>query len=820
MKTLLFCLIFVLGTFFPAVGQDAGQNSEILVVSQDKFLRFHGHAGRTYFIQASDPLSHLRQWLWMPVIETGNDSDISYEVGGTDPKGFFRLVYSDVPKPAGVSLEDWDLDGDGLSNWDEITLHGTYPDKPDTDGDGMTDGWEVTHDLDPQNPNDAFDDPDGDGTDNREEHDQQTDPGNQADFPTQIWSVTAAASGSSSVWTSEIKKHTRKRNWNESTYSEPQEGSGHLAVAELKALVEGLTLPETLAEAKAEPDYIHYNESGASAHGHFHQSASSSEARQGNHTVTRVWVRMPAKAEQQTRQFIKVTSRNHPDADTVVESGTVTVTVPANQTESEYVDLTCDNIMVSGKDVITDVELLPVELYSDLNNDGQLTSADSGLVGKAYASGVSEDEKDKGTEFMFANDQLSNGAWDKEDSTTPGKPAGTDDDDAEELHINPGITEGEVWLDHPAITGLKFYRDKKCTQQINISTSSHFDLTPDNPFPDKVFMRAESVNFTDTSNPQVEGDLKLIIKPDGGDANGIEATKMRLTVIKDLGSQKYFHGVRDYIFENNTKTFTHHKNYGTSTRYRIVAMREESTEMFGLDTYDHVSDEPRLKGINAVKDNYFSDVIINGNQCFFSGAYFFGSMTDRCDGRLCVGRQILRPPSDDTHNPNLGGPGARYVGNSMGEPEIVDGVLAIPSHFTFATGQVPEGVPATSDHGIGGLAAKYDRAELQQSENQAIGRAFVTDPGKGVVFTATTYVGNPGKAISLAADAHRSGVQPLSGGAAGTWELLFLDGSSSVGLVLASPNGDQQIVIKGSKHDGNFYYINTYLLFECKRPRN
>jgi len=231
--------------------------------------------------------------------------------------------------------------------------------------------------------------------------------------------------------------------------------------------------------------------------------------------------------------------------------------------------------------------------------------------------------------------------------------------------------------------------------------------------------------------------------------------------------------------------------------------------------------------IDAVKANFNSDVIINGNQCYsnngipFTDYPYSGGMTNRCDGRLCVGTQILRPPSDDTHNPNLGGPGARYVGYTMGEPEMVNGQVIIPSLFTFATGQVPEGVTATPDHGLGGLAAKYDRDELQQSENQAIGRATVTEPGKGIVFTATTYVGQAGNAISLAADAHNSGLPPLSGGAAGAWELLFLDGSSSVGLVLSNPNGDQQTVIKGGKHTGSpYYYINTYLLFECEKPRN
>lgn len=126
-------------------------------------------------------------------------------------------------------------------------------------------------------------------------------------------------------------------------------------------------------------------------------------------------------------------------------------------------------------------------------------------------------------------------------------------------------------------------------------------------------------------------------------------------------------------------------------------------------------------------------------------------MTDRCDGRLRVGREILRPPSDGTHNPNLGGPGARYVGYTSGEPIIANGRIVVPSIYSFATGQVPEGVPSTPDQRMGGLAANYDRAELQQSENQAIGRARVTEPGKGMLFAAMTYVGNQGTITSTPA---------------------------------------------------------------------
>ena len=73
--------------------------------------------------------------------------------------------------PAGTDEPDvLDTDGDGLSDDWELA-HGTDPDKADTDGDGLSDKFEVDNGTDPTKP-----DTDGDGLSDKEEVDLGTDP--------------------------------------------------------------------------------------------------------------------------------------------------------------------------------------------------------------------------------------------------------------------------------------------------------------------------------------------------------------------------------------------------------------------------------------------------------------------------------------------------------------------------------------------------------------------------------------------------------------------------------------------------------------------
>jgi hypothetical protein len=72
-----------------------------------------------------------------------------------------------------------DVDGDGLANTNEW-LVGTDPFHPDSDRDGIPDGWEVANSLNPLNGNDAGLDTDLDGMTARQEYLAGTAPGNAA----------------------------------------------------------------------------------------------------------------------------------------------------------------------------------------------------------------------------------------------------------------------------------------------------------------------------------------------------------------------------------------------------------------------------------------------------------------------------------------------------------------------------------------------------------------------------------------------------------------------------------------------------------------
>jgi hypothetical protein len=169
---LLWCMLLMPDTQMLAqTASDLNEGSLLEHDSENGIFRFKwfGKSGRTYFIQHSENL--MQPWLYVPIIESGDESIREWGFTSTGDRFFLRLKYSDIPTtdPAGADFDGdgvpslWELqhgldplavdsatdaDQDGLDAWAEFWL-GTDPTVSDSDGDGVNDGGEVAQGADP-----------------------------------------------------------------------------------------------------------------------------------------------------------------------------------------------------------------------------------------------------------------------------------------------------------------------------------------------------------------------------------------------------------------------------------------------------------------------------------------------------------------------------------------------------------------------------------------------------------------------------------------------------------------------------------------------
>lgn len=172
----------------PARGDENKPSTTFTKLGQNSYrLDWTGGEGWTVIPQFS---TNLVDWFYMSEIDQGEihdpiDVTPLDQFGQPYPKFFMRLKMDDTPT---LDPKNADFDGDGLSNWEELTIYGTDPFKADTlgtgfmdgqtdlDGDGLPDQWEqaiIDNSPDPSaltiediEPNDDFD---GDGLSNLRE---------------------------------------------------------------------------------------------------------------------------------------------------------------------------------------------------------------------------------------------------------------------------------------------------------------------------------------------------------------------------------------------------------------------------------------------------------------------------------------------------------------------------------------------------------------------------------------------------------------------------------------------------------------------------
>lgn len=156
-------------------------------------LSWTGMPGHTYFVLFSD---NLADWHYAPLIESGAAQATPIRLGVWASAGhLFARVQSTNQSTVWPYFEDFD--NDSLPNWAEVEVLNTDPldsdsnsdgipdGQTDSDGDGLTDAWEIGNGLDPTDPtgsNGASGDPDGDGFTNAQEQANGTDP-TASDYP-------------------------------------------------------------------------------------------------------------------------------------------------------------------------------------------------------------------------------------------------------------------------------------------------------------------------------------------------------------------------------------------------------------------------------------------------------------------------------------------------------------------------------------------------------------------------------------------------------------------------------------------------------------
>ena len=171
-------------------------NFELRIENGGRFLHFlhqQGGANDTAFQMGAESIIDADVWTHIVVTAETETGNVSFYINGELSQTLESIITIDEfptnESPLFIGTRaDLFTGFDGLL--DEVVLHNAVLDETeidnlftnglrapgDADGDGMSDDWEISFGLDPDDPADAELDPDGDGLTSRQEFDLRTNP--------------------------------------------------------------------------------------------------------------------------------------------------------------------------------------------------------------------------------------------------------------------------------------------------------------------------------------------------------------------------------------------------------------------------------------------------------------------------------------------------------------------------------------------------------------------------------------------------------------------------------------------------------------------
>jgi hypothetical protein len=436
-----------------------------------------------------------------------------------------------------------------------------------------------------------------------------------------------------------------------------------------------------------------------------------------------------------------------------------------------------------------------LDLQADINNDGVIEADDLEVA-----------DRNQAREYLFVNDDISNGSSDIED---PEATNSSIDDDTQRVKIEtsgtPPESEYSIWFEYPEIDRLEFYLSAECRSDQKISFPVR--VSEQTAIPKEIFIRSNEIEST----VQVSGTLELHYgSSDSNTSYGFDS--IELIIIKGLGDPDYFSAALDYIYENNT---THHvkKEYYEfpDDEVLIITMRQRDNSMAALDAFNH---NPVMDTIYDVARNYPDQtVIINGNFRMVEHT------PPRHMGRLVSGGNvsIISLDSSDEPTKDLCGSKAYYIAQRF------DGT------FIFSQGEVPVVRDASGaiisagsniKEAMGGLNHYFDHYDNQQYSYSivGIGEGYNGKENEGI---AVIVQENPGTLLDMTNSQpivrqrlHQSGIFDQM--------IAMNDGGASTALAIQDPDGSITIKHRGARHTALAildYRIFTYLLFKAQKPR-